>query len=276
LFFINELGDAITCKHVAWLIAQASQVNKQYSTFKETVAQISAKKKRERRELEQRYKYGPDVTVQIKNMFIGCVEKLGKTDIIFHPTEDLAIIQFRDAGKLLYSGHAVFLKNPESIKQGKQLCRLGYPFPEFTNFAYDANKDDIIWTDGGRPNTPQFPLDGMVTRMILKDGSVVGVEISQPGLKGQSGGPLFDSRGTIYGMQSSTHHLHLGFDIKDAEVRIGGKRKKVSDHAFMHLGNCVHVDVITSFLKEKKVKFYEEGEEKPSEPKILQKAIAGQ
>lgn len=258
LFFINELGDAITCRHVAQIIAQAQKINQQYGEFRKSIASVSKKKRKKLKEIEQKYNYKQGITIQIKNRFMGCVEKLVKIDIVIHPTEDLAILQFRGFNRALYSGHAIFLKDTTSIKQGKMLCRLGYPFPEFTNFIYDETKDDIVWTNEGRSGTPQFPIDGMITRMILKDGSVSGIEISQPGLGGQSGGPLFDSQGIIHGMQSSTHHLHLGFDIKDAEVRIDGKKRKVSDHAFLHLGNCVHADIIKSFLREKNVKFYEE------------------
>jgi len=139
------------------------------------------------------------------------------------------------------------------------LCRLGFPFPEFSNFKYNENKDDIEWTVEGKANTPRFPIEGMITRKLLgADGSTIGIEISTPGLKGQSGGPLFDYEGIVYGMQSSTHHLHLGFDMKNIKVKEGSKTNKVSDHPFLHLGNCIHVDVIKGFLKENNIKFYED------------------
>jgi hypothetical protein len=37
------------------------------------------------------------------------------------------------------------------------------------------------------------------------------IETSSPGLKGQSGGPLLDERGTIWGVQSNTFSYNLGF-----------------------------------------------------------------
>ena len=79
--------------------------------------------------------------------------------------------------------------------------------------------------------------------------------MSTPGLRGQSGGPLFDSEGIIYGMQSQTMHLHLGFDVKDYPVKENGAIKKVSDSAFLHVGRCVHVGVIKQFLKENNIQF---------------------
>lgn len=138
------------------------------------------------------------------------------------------------------------------------MCRLGYPFPEFTNFKYNEETDDIEWTSEGKKDTPRFPINGMITRRLVNaDGTVHGIEISTPGLRGQSGAPLFDEDAVVYGMQSQTHHLHLGFDIKDKEIREGSKIKKVSNHPFLHLGNCVHVDIIKSFLKQHNIKFYE-------------------
>ena len=81
--------------------------------------------------------------------------------------------------------------------------------------------------------------------------------MSTPGLRGQSGGPLFDTTGLIYGMQSATSHLHLGFDIEDHEVLVNGRKRRVSNYPFLNVGRCVHVDVIKAFLREKGVTFYE-------------------
>jgi hypothetical protein len=99
----------------------------------------------------------------------------------------------------------------------------------------------------------------MVTRFLAEDPKqFFGIEMSTPGLRGQSGGPLFDKNGIIYGMQFSTKHLHLGFDITDKEILINNKVKKISDYSFIHLGQCIHVDIIKEFLREKGVKYYEE------------------
>jgi len=262
LFFVNEFGYAVTCKHVALLIASAEQVNKHYEEFKkerDALTGSASKYKRKLRELEKKYKYKRGITVQIKNNFINCVDKMNSFKIIMDPTDDIAVIKFQGFGDLLYRGYATFLKNSSLIKQGKFLCRIGFPFPEFSNFKYDESNDDIRWMDEGKKETPIFPIEGMVTRMLLGVDNIAikGVEISTPGLRGQSGCPLFDYEGIVYGMQSSTHHLHLGFDIKDKEIREGSRIKKVSNHPFLHLGNCVHLDVIKGFLRQHNIKFYE-------------------
>ena len=42
-------------------------------------------------------------------------------------------------------------------------------------------------------------------------------------------------------------------------INIGSnKPKKISDYSFIHLGQCIHGDVIKDFLKENNVKYYEE------------------
>ncbi len=261
LFFVNEIGQAITCKHVAVLLAQLKKINENYKAFKKEEDALTGKGgkyNRKLRELEAKYKYKKGMSIQAKCNFIGCIDKMTGFEILLHPTEDIAIIKFNGFEKLLYTGYATFLKDSSQIKQGKFLCRLGFPFPEFTNFKYNDEIDDIEWTNEGRKNTPVFPIEGMVTRHFKRaNGSINGIEMSTPGLKGQSGAPLFDKDAIVYGMQSRTHHLHLGFDMKDREIREGSKIKKVSNYPFLHLGNCVHADIIKSFLSQHKIKFYE-------------------
>jgi hypothetical protein len=260
LFFVNELGVAITCKHVVEILAKADNVNNQYSQFKKEKEVIPKKGyKNSLIQLEKKYGYHSNITTQIKMVFVNCVDKFVSFDIIPHPSADLAIIRFNGYSSVSYNEYAIFQKDETQFQQGKSLCRIGYPFPEFNNFQYNSTKDEIEWLPEGRNVTPIFPIDGIITRFLQNsEGEKSGIEISTPGLKGQSGGPLFDTDGKVYGMQSSTHHLHLGFDIKEKEILEGSKKKKVSNHPFLHLGNCVHLNVIKSFLKEKDIKFYEE------------------
>ena len=101
-------------------------------------------------------------------------------------------------------------------------------------------------------------MDGIVTRFLGDTtGKISGIEMSTPGLRGQSGGPLFDINGTVYGLQFATNHLHLGFDIKEREIVSEGRKYKVSNFPFLHVGLCVHVDQIKEFLTEHKIAFTE-------------------
>jgi hypothetical protein len=258
LFFVNDQGFAVTCKHVIDVIASADQINQTYQAFKKERDGLpkDGKYKMRLKGLEMKYKYTPNSIIQILLTFVDCVDTMSGFTWHTHPKSDLAILKFNDYKNIRYTGHANFLKDATTIRQGKYLCRLGFPFPEFTNYKYNETTDNIEWTNTGIQSSPRFPIEGMVTRFISEDNKLSGIELSTPGLRGQSGGPLFSSEATIYGMQSSTKHLHLGFDLINKEILVDNNMVKVSDYSFLHLGQCVHVDIIKEFLTEKGISFH--------------------
>jgi FtsP/CotA-like multicopper oxidase with cupredoxin domain len=96
-----------------------------------------------------------------------------------------------------------------------------------------------------------FPIDGLFTRTIevpppkgiafpLKY-----VETSSPGLRGQSGGPTFCSKGAIWAIQSQTRHLPLGFspEIKDAN-------KTHKEHQFLNVGMGIHTETVLGLFNQ--------------------------
>ncbi len=260
LFFVNDHGVAITCKHVASLMPTADEINTNFQKFRAEREKIpkDQKYKSNLKGLELKYKYRNETTVQLKNNFINCFDSIEQVTYHLHPTLDLAILEFKGYKNILYSSFATFIKDGSCIKQGNYLCRIGYPFPEFNNFSHDVATDDIVWTKEGVTHSPLFPIDGIVTRFLGDpSGNVMGIELSTPGLKGQSGGPLFNTDGVVYGMQFATNHLHLGFDIRDREIIDGGKNTKVSNYPFLNVGLCVHAEEIKKFLREHKIQFHE-------------------
>lgn len=260
LFFINDSGCAITCKHVAEMFLQADQINENYNNFKKGVSAAKLANpynyKKEVRQLERKYNIQYGSTINAKVMFMDVPAPIGEIDVHMHPSCDLAIIQFKNFETLNYCSENIFLlKDEADIQPGRSLCRLGYPFPEFTNFKYNEDLDDIEWTDEPS-NVPSFPIDGIITRHLGDEsGNVFGIELSTPGLRGQSGGPLFDTQGRIYGMQFATNHLHLGFDMEKQPIHINGETKIINNQPFLHVGGCIHVSIIKEFLDEHQISY---------------------
>lgn len=259
LFFVNEDGFAITCRHVAHQILNANRIYEHFLRFQAELRPFERDPgfHTQRQKLEVKYKLNSETVIRVISNFNNCVTAHKSLSIHLHPSQDLAIIQFKDFESINYRGYATFLKDSSLIKPGRYLCRLGYPFPEFTNYHFNKERNDIEWIGKGRANTPSFPIDGIITRRIGEGNQIVGIEMSTPGLRGQSGGPLFDPNGIVYGLQSATRHLHLGFDQINREVITDGQRKRVSNYPFLNVGQCVHVDIIKQFLREKKVSFRE-------------------
>ncbi len=258
LFFVNQDAWALTCKHVAQQLVAAEEINNKYKAFKNELASRRGQKsdKRLEKELQAKYGYTSQSPVELLNTFVNCIEGQLSLKLQLHPTVDLALLRFDNFSRLLVDKFPIFPADTTALKQGKYLCRLGFPFPEFNNFKYDPSSDNISWTQEGKSSSPQFPIEGMVTRHLISGSDKVGFEMSTPGLRGQSGGPAFDTDGKIWGVQSATAHLDLDFDV-DAQVIREGKKKAVQDSAFLHVGHCVHVDIIKAFLREQKVSFIE-------------------
>jgi hypothetical protein len=204
-------------------------------------------------ETQRRHKHGlkRGEVCQLVNSFPGIPH--GQDVVIkVKPELDIALLHFREFDPGLPQ-YPVF--GAGSPPQGRYVCRLGFPFSEFTNYEYDAESDELRWTAKGNRNAPRFPIEGMVTRHLrTSPKAVIGFEVSTPGLRGQSGGPCFDVEGRILGMQVRTAHLDLDFDV-DIEVKRNGRPRRVQDHAFLHVGHCVGVDMLCNFMTDNGVSY---------------------
>lgn len=159
---------------------------------------------------------------------------------------DLAIGKIENYTPNYQNAYPIF-KNPNNLKYGTNLCKIGYPFYEVkTKFNSETKNFEI---DPNIFPIPIFPIDGILTRTILAGKSkdnrydIKYIETSTPGLKGQSGGPIFDINGHIWGIQSKTQHLSLGFSPK---VKKG--KKEIEENQFLNIGWGAHVDTIIKFL----------------------------
>lgn len=258
LFFINRDGWAMTCAHVAKQFIDGQQITDRFAEFKRERENLSQGKNRHAvNMLEKKFGYKPGHPLELHTRLIGCVEGPLNLDIKFHPSLDVALLKFNGFTKLLCDRFPTFARDGDSLKQGKSLCRLGFPFPEFSNYGYDDATDSIGWTQTGQDLTPRFPMDGMLTRHVAGEGGqLIAFELSTPGIRGQSGGPVFETAGKICGMQSLTKHLDLEFDV-DLEVQRGASRRRVQESAFLHVGGCIHVNVLKDFMRANGVQFNE-------------------
>ena len=185
-------------------------------------------------------------------------------DVFVDRKIDLAVGRLEPFNKKWISDLPVF-KDPKKMRPGTSLCKLGYPFSKI-NATFDEEKNSFRLAEGTLP-LPLFPVEGMHTRNIANGKGADGimdalyVETSSPGIKGQSGGPIFDKDCNICGIQVRTNHMPLDFR---AEANVEGK--KVVENQFMNLGVGVHVKTITDLLRKKNVSFRSEDE---SEYKII-------
>lgn len=140
-------------------------------------------------------------------------------------------------------------KNPaEPMLAGTSLCRLGFPFHQI-NAIFNEQTHQFELAKGVLP-VPRFPNEGIHTRIVMavgQDGKEQAkfLETSSPGLRGQSGGPIFDCSGHVWAMQSKTQSLPLGI----APEVVQGKQKIV-EHQFMHVGWGSHVEEIVKLCKQ--------------------------
>ena len=140
------------------------------------------------------------------------------------------------------------VKDPASLRPGTSLCRLGFPFHALTA-AWDDQTEQFQLPEGALP-APLFPIEGIFTRGVRLESSPRPrfIETSSPGLQGQSGGPVFDTEGRLWGIQSRTRHLDLGFS---PQLEAAGEQ--VIEHQFLNIGLAVHPAELLDLANEKHI-----------------------
>ncbi|HLT33103.1 MAG TPA: trypsin-like peptidase domain-containing protein, partial [Aquaticitalea sp.] len=198
MFFVNDNGVAVTCKHISNILRNVAVVNQNWDKY---LAEKSKLKRRsDQKGLAKQFGFNNDSTIQILYTVVNSFDTFTAMTIHEHPQLDLAIIEFKGFNSINYTGHAEFPSHNTFVEQGEFFCRLGFPFPEFTNFQFNQSTEKLEWTSSGNLLSPIFPIEGMVTRKINdSNGIEIAIEFSRPGLRGQSGGPLFDAEGLIFG-----------------------------------------------------------------------------
>ncbi len=174
-------------------------------------------------------------------------------DVSRLPEADLAVGRLEPFVPGLPEIYPAF-KNPAGLAVGTSLCKLGYPFHEITaTFREDANAFEL---PPAALSLTHFPMEGIFTRTLSAGRSLDGkydikfVETSSPGLTGQSGGPVFDSAGTVWAVQSRTDFRPFG-----CCNRTGASGKRGTEKHFLNVGVGVHPELIADFLSANRIRF---------------------
>jgi hypothetical protein len=206
----------------------------------------------QRRRKKKKLRGNPD-WVQNFSMWWG-QDSLTLEDVRLVPNLDLAVGRLEPFDPSSVSAYPI-LKDPTALDPGTSLCKLGYPFHSISA-TFDESANSFVFGAGALP-IPRFPIDGIFTRNI-ELGPVPGVsfslqwiETSSPGLRGQSGGPIFDVQGTVWGIQVKTIHLDLGF----APTLDKGAGKSVVENQFLNVGVGVHPVSLSGFLTQLGIQF---------------------
>jgi hypothetical protein len=174
-------------------------------------------------------------------------------DVEMLPEGDLAIGRLEPYNRDLVSQYPV-LKSPRNLRPGTSLCKLGFPFYDLVA-TYDEPTQSFRLPPDVLP-IPRFPIEGIYTHDVTLGRSNDGrydlklLETSSPGLRGQSGGPIFDAQGRVWAIQSRTTHHPLGFS--PTVMRNG---RAVEEHQFLNVGCGVHPELLVSFLRDHGVRF---------------------
>lgn len=171
---------------------------------------------------------------------------------------DLSVFKLKNFRKDYVKEYPTF-KDLSKIRPGTSVCRLGFPFANIPT-TFDAATRKFSFENNAL-HIPFFPNDGIYTRTISSgktkdvDGfDILMLETSTPGLRGQSGGPIFDKDGRIVAIQSRTAHMRLGFK---SNFPSGNPMPE----QIMNLGLGVHLKTIMEVLDKKGVKYKSEADD---------------
>lgn len=172
-------------------------------------------------------------------------------DLRIFPEADLALVRLKNIRTMADDCYPRF-KAPAILKNGTSLCKLGFPFHQ-PAVSFDEHSSVFTLSEGTLP-VPFFPLEGIYTRWISQGGdgkyAIKYIETSSTGLRGQSGGPIFDVGARVWGMQVKTVSVPLGYS--PTIVRDG---REIVENQFINLGWGIHPEVMVAFMRDNGVLF---------------------
>lgn len=259
---INDEGWIVTAAHILDQVIGLSHEERKFLDHRQKEKDIRADanldEKMRRKQLQALGKLPAEDTARASAWFAGVGD--GLEQITRVAAVDLGVAHLTNFQSEVVPQYPKFKANGPDFTPGASLCKLGFPFyqghPSWDDaagaFAYPPGALDACC----------FPIEGIFTRtqqVILQDahGNPIQtpfplefLETSTPGLKGQSGGPIFDVDGTIWALQCQTSHTPLGFS---PPVEVNGK--KTVEHQFINMGMGPSSKTITAVLTDLGVRF---------------------
>lgn len=244
---INEEGWIVTANHIVQsfidLEREALETNAMMNNRAAIENDRSINRHERNKRLSQTKKPGNNSTVNV-SIWFGLHAQLRVEQWTQVPAVDIAVGKLIGFESDAIESYPIFKDHTKNISSGSSLCKLGFPFHNIVPVWNDDIKGFEL--PGGALPIPLFPLEGIFTRELVitlaEEAPFIMklLETSNPGLRGQSGGPTFDTEGAIWGIQTQTAHYELGFS---PPVQGGG-----IEHQFLNVGIAAHVETIVALL----------------------------
>lgn len=252
---INNEGWIATAQHIVNSFTDLVNETKAVEAMQQAVSTVendsSLTHKEKQRQLYKLKKPSPGM-VEKCSIWFGIGDGLCQlTDVTAITPADFAVGKLDPFDPKWVSRYPTFKDPSRGFEPGAMLCKLGFPFPTVKT-TWDSASGSFSLDLAGK--LALFPLEGMFTRIAESAESTPEqplrfVETSSPGLPGQSGGPTFDPKGTIWAVQIQTRCYPLGF-----EPNIPGK-KDMTVHQFLNVGIGVHPSTVFTLFEHKGIRY---------------------
>ncbi|MDE2462649.1 MAG: hypothetical protein KGO02_02895 [Alphaproteobacteria bacterium] len=252
---INDEGWIATADHIVdhWKnISEARQQVRDIQSKRAEIERDSALSNTQKRKALGNFiinKDAPDeISIWWGGLGQGASTPVAIAQFIRLPTVDAAVGKLYPFDPAWISGYPTIKDPNKDYAPGVGLCKLGFPLQQITP-TWNVAKSAFEFPPDALP-MPLFPVEGILTRfcdVVVPDAPpppfrLAWIETSTPGLRGQSGGPIFDEQGTIWGMQVRTHSYPLGFKTGTSEQ-------------YLNVGLGVHAATLVGFLSDVGIKF---------------------
>ena len=251
---INDEGWIVTAAHLLSAYGRIAQDAEEIVRYYHTIQMIEQEEEVPREERYEKIRRLPDNPKWITNLsYWWGKDGVQLTDIRYLPEGDLVLGRLFPFDPNAWHAYPVF-KSPGDMDVGTALCKLGYPFQRIHAVFREANNSFEMSPE---VNTLAcFPLEGLYTRTLSAGKSGDGrydikfLETSSPGLKGQSGGPILDANGTVWGVQSRTDSYAYG-----CIARAEKDGREIEEDQCVNLGVGIHPELISCFLADNGIRF---------------------